>query len=34
LPRRTIERAKKTLGIAAHRTGFGRGVAWNWQLPH
>jgi putative DNA primase/helicase len=34
LPWRTIERAKKALGIEAHRSGFGPGGGWSWQLPH
>jgi hypothetical protein len=33
ISRRTIWRAKDTLGIKAHKTGFGDAGAWLWELP-
>ena len=33
LSRRTLFRAKRRLGIPAHRTGFGAEGGWTWELP-
>jgi len=31
--KRTLERAKKVLGVKATRQGFGAGGGWFWKLP-
>ena len=31
---RTLQRAKKTLGVQSYREGFGQGAVWKWMLPH
>ena len=33
ISRRTLFRAKRRLGIPAHRTGFGAEGGWTWELP-
>jgi hypothetical protein len=31
---RTLQRAKKALGVHSFREGFGQGAVWKWVLPH